>query len=593
MADVIYSVEVQFLQQGNFNAPAASIGRLNKKTDDWGKSLLGHSRNFVSGFANAIDSIGGFFMDLGGKALAGVGAAMTAGMGAGIKMAFAFNEEMENTTIALGAIANANGLVDNLGGGMRVAGDIIKEMRKDAAMLPGEFKDLEGIMTTIASAGAQMGVGMYSMEKMAAKTMTAAAVLKVPMNVAAREMAMLLEGNARHTMPLFNRLGLGMGVKEFNALAPTKRLEVVQKSLDKLNPAVEHFANSWTGIKTTAIDAIRQGVGAVGGPLFQSVKQMVKDFNGWSNNSKDDLRRWGEVLGNGINNAFLKGVEGIKHWYPIIKQFAQTMYDHIHSAWMRILPFIHSALSGLENFMQDPAAFDKLVDLAKELAELRIALGAMQGGGGLPGLLSLGSALAPVAAEAAVVAAAIAAIGIGIWAALDVITDVTSDFHGAAKAVLKDMDADLASISKDLKTIGWELKPLFHAIGFLFLNIVSGYLSVTQFVISAVEGIISAFGWAKDQIYILFGLQKGLNKDAPEPIIRNLEVMSIKEMNAPAEKEKDRKIPQTTMHVGKVEIHVNSNQDPNRIAKRTVDLIKELAYHPKFAGQTGNPVYTR
>lgn len=60
---------------------------------------------------------------------------------------------------------------------MRLASDVIRDMRKDAAQLPGEFKDLANIMMTIESPLSQLGLGMHASENVSKKVMSAAAVL--------------------------------------------------------------------------------------------------------------------------------------------------------------------------------------------------------------------------------------------------------------------------------------------------------------------------------------------------------------------------------------------------------------------------------
>lgn len=595
---MVYSVEVQFLQQGSFSAPAAGIANLHEKTEKWTKSLFSGAEGFAGKFNGALDSIGSAFLDVGAKAATGLATAFGVGAAAATKMAFSYNEQMENTTIALGAIANANETVGSLGGGMRLAGDVIKEMRKDAAKLPGEFKDLEGIMLSISSAGAQMGVGMWGMEKMAAKTMTAAEILKVPQNVAGREMAMMLEGNARHSMPMFTRLGMGMDTKSFNALAPKARFDKITESLDKLNPAVAMFQNSWMGIRTTAVDSIRQGIGAVGGPLFGSVKDLVKGLSSGIATNKNRLIDFGFALSMAIDNGFNRGVEAIKHWYPIVETFAETFYDRMSSVWHRLSPLMTSLFGKLERFMSDPTAFDKVIHAAEVFAGLRIGGAVAEKGFGLAGSAAKGimgiagggeAGIAAVGAAAIPAAIAVAGLAVATYGVVDMLADGGNQFHGSAVNLAKSIDSHVTGMAGQWAELGSSLKVVADLLGL-------GLLTALNQVISTVESV----GWALNGLIGMLDARRWIglaglkdNSQMSIDVVHELAPMFMNQkLNAPAERELDRKIPQSVTHIHKVEIKVNSNQDPNRIAKRTADILQDLARHPKSAALSGVPNYS-
>ena len=59
------------------------------------------------------------------------------------------------------------------------------------------------------------------------------------------------------------------------------------------------------------------------------------------------------------------------------------------------------------------------------------------------------------------------------------------------------------------------------------------------------------------------------------------------------ENARNKKVPQHVTHIAKVEIKVQGDTDPNRIAKRTADVLTDLHRHPKVASMTGNPTFLR
>lgn len=604
MADVVYSVEVQFLQSGALDSATSGIGKLQGQTKKWTDSLFSGVADFAGSFNSAIDSVAGKLAGLGVSAWAGATVAAATGLGVATKAAFDFNEQMENSAISLAAIANANGMADGIGNGMRMASETLKDMRKDAAELPGEFKDLVNIMTTIAPIAGQMGLGQAPTETLAKNTMAAAAVLSIPQNVAAREMAMLLEGNAKHSMPLFNRLGMGVTPKDFNALTPEKRLEKVTQALDKLSPAVKVFQNSWDGIKTTAIDNLRAGVGAIAGPLFGSVKGKLQEFNNWVKvgDNKDKLSQWGETLGIALDKAFNGSIEAIQHWYPIVSTFARHLHEQLSAAWARLAPAVQSIFGKIENFMMDPEAVTKIVDAAKTVAELRVGGAVLQGGSSLLGSEAGGAAMAALGVEGTVATGgALIALAIAVEGATSAYLDANSIFHGVATFLVNDIGSSLQSIFTDLKGIGSDLQPIAEMFGVVLLGALDIFAGALEYAISGVKDLTGAFSDAASWIRKSLGI---LNHDPDtdengmlKPTYANLYPYSgiaIKEMDTgTAVREKERKIPQSVTHVHRVEINVNSNQDPNRIAKRTLDVLTDIARHPKVAAQTGAPVLSR
>ena len=110
--------------------------------------------------------------------------------------------------------------------GMSVAADVMSQMRKDAAALPGEFRDLVGIFKTISIPGFQAGASVDEIRAVAAQAMAVSQVMGLPMEQASRELAMLLEGRAGAHNVLGMRLaGLaGQRAEAFNKLTAADRL---------------------------------------------------------------------------------------------------------------------------------------------------------------------------------------------------------------------------------------------------------------------------------------------------------------------------------------------------------------------------------
>ena len=602
-SEIRYSIEIAFLQKGGLDAPARSISQLHAKSDSWMKSLEGGARNFVSSFNSGLDSIGRGFLNMYTAATAAVSAAaIVKGLKEATTAGFHLNQEMENTRIALASIGKANGTVPTFIDGMRLAEETIKQMRRDAALLPGEFKDLQNIMTTISPAGAESGAGMVKMEKIAAQTMAASAILSVRQDVAAREMAMILEGNARRSLPLFNRLGLGES-GAFNKLSAKDRMDKVQQRLDDIvQESLPLFKNSWTGATSTAIDNIRQGLGNVTLPLFTTVKSLLVDFNTWTQNFASANPFLAEDIGIKIRDAFLGGIEVVKHWYPIIAQFTKTMYEGFKGVFERLAPYIKAGFGKLEEFMSDPQAFDKLASIAKTLVGLRIG-GAVAGMGvdamgpiasALASGTISGGAMATAGAGLAVAAAPAAVALIGVARALDILTDKTNSLHEYAVADAAAINDNLLVSLRELETmfltVEGPLKEFADTLGEVMLTSLKNSTALLRVFMEEASTMLDGA-----RRLITFNFNKKLNEDAPlEKIERSIPPMAWHALStAVAErggKGEQSKPPNHTTHIHHVEIKVVANEDPNRIAKKTVDILNDLARHPKVATRSGMPL---
>lgn len=304
------------------------------------------------------------------------------------------------------------------------------------------------------------------------------------MTVAAREMAMMLEGNARHNMPFFNRLNLGMGTSEFNKLAPEKRLRLIQEALDKLSPAMKVFENSWNAIKTTTIDKIRGAIASTGGPLFENIKGRLKAFNDkFDPTSKlydpaalEKASKFGEKLGIGIEKAFNHGVEAIQHWYPLVMTFAENIGNELHNAWNRFGPAAERLIDRVEAFMQDPAAFDKISGMVKELVVLRAASGALSLGASVgPSLFkTFGGSVGAEAMEALATTGPLAAAGLAVFAVAaygiaDVVMNASNVWHDTAMNNIAVIEYAVGRTMGELEKLGSALKPVADFLGMTVL----------------------------------------------------------------------------------------------------------------------------
>ncbi len=291
MADVTYRVAIELATHGNL---ASEVGQSISKLDGLSGTLgrVGHEAatlagSLASAFEGAVEGAASLAATLGQ-----VGA--VAAIGAVTYGTLVLNKELENTQIALAAIFGANGITTSMPEGMSVAADVMSQMRKDAAALPGEFRDLVGIFKTISIPGFQAGASVDEVRAVAAQAMAVSQVMGLPMEQASRELAMLLEGRAGAHNVLGMRLaGLaGQRAEAFNKLTAADRLATVRTELEKFAPAIEAYSHSFEGLSSTLVDNAKRFLSLATTPIFDRIKGVLSDANSWFDDNQDKVTLW-------------------------------------------------------------------------------------------------------------------------------------------------------------------------------------------------------------------------------------------------------------------------------------------------------------
>lgn len=629
MADVTYSVAVEYFSKGRIDP---GLSAAEHKAKSFSNTLAHGMGQFASSFNSQFDSLAGSIIStLGGAAMA-AGGALAGGFALAVHEMIKVNEELENAKISIAAISRSTGESANISGGLRIAGDVVKEMRRDAAKLPGEFSDLQNILTTIMPATGRAGIGAFGSEKIAAMTMAAGSVLGVQMGVAGREVAAMMEGRATSRMPMFAKLGFH-DAKKFNAMGSMERIRATREALENVsgnlndpNSAVAQHAKSWTGIKNTAKDNIKMALGTVGGDTFERLKDRVFDFNNLAGGQRgaaimDRLVPMSQQVSDhlvkgfdwafgraeqkipSIGNEFLTmsaktGVitAFIEEWGPHAQNFTRTLWSGLNGAFGGASIHLEHMKNAIQRFMDDPLAFHKLEKAAKTLIALRTGSGVLGGAAGmLPGMAQmLGSGGGGALAAAALpVAAVLAALAFAADGAVHAVMDSSSAFHTVAKTLSIDIMRDLGSTGEKLAQIWENIEPLREALGTGLLYAVNQVTTYLQTLATVVEWGTGVMRSSYEYLREIVDPKKGRFSNAYEDdvktmydqIHRNFAPEMIKKMiamDAGAQAEKNPPPPPNhTTHIHKVEIRVNSNQDPSRIAKQTLQVLADYARRPK------------
>src|SRR5579859_647941 len=638
MADVTYRVAIELATSGNLaNQVGHSISRLDGLSGVLDR--VGHEASTLAGslagaFEGAVEGAASLAATLGK-----VGAAAAVGA---VTYATLLNKELENTQIALAAIFGANGITASMPEGMGVAADVMAQMRKDAAALPGEFKDLVSIFKTISVPGFQAGASINELRDVAAQAMAVSQVMGLPMEQAARELAMLLEGRAGAHNVLGMRLA-GLGgerAQAFNKLQPEERLAAVRKELEKFAPAIEAFSHSFEGLSSTLVDNAKRFLSVATTPLFERIKTTLSEANGWFDGNEEKVALWANVLGERLAGAFDVAKEEIHTWWPAIEAFAEHAYERIAGIWQRVGPLVESVAGKAANLLGDGKTLDRI-------EQVGLLYAGMKGGGLLAGLvpslaglgdldrlvqstgiagkvapegsafdavtgrfrdLMTGQFVAgeaggllelladPVVLGAAAAAAVLLAEGLVATAgAMHALLDETSSYHDFAVSLWDDIQARGGSALDGLAEATRTLEPyaleLADSMGVQLLEAIKLMAIGAEGAARVIEGAATIFARAMD----LLGIEPEAGGHQRLPMGTRSNPGALGEFGAGVGDALAKHAVKTGaggggggVHVGRVEITVSGNQDPNRIARVIAGHLADLARYRKSSPYVPN-----
>jgi hypothetical protein len=563
---------------GKAGEAASAIAALGMSSDTFGKKFGEAARGATDGLGRIAEAAVHVATKLTEIGVAG-------GLALAVHGVASLNNELEQTQISLGAVFNAQGYYSTFEDGFKRATGEVAAMRKEVMKLPGTFNELAEIMTTIASPASQTGMNIDQMRKLAEQTMLTAAVLKVPQDMAAREMAMLLSGRAGAHNVLGTRLGLvGGEAKKFNEEDPSKRFADLETRLNRYSGAADRFALSFKANETTLKDNALFFEQLATKPLFDAVNRSLATANTWIDSHREKLSVIADLVGNRIAG----------YW------------DRAEAAFVRIEPVVeriaHHVMSMTSQDVEGSLKKAGEIGLAMKLAPSMLGVA----GKGLGSLAESGmGALAGAGAAASSAALAVLAVAaIGAAGAADVLTDSTNKYHREATEAAQAIETDSKTAWEDLKE---DVQPALNAMHEFgdFLG-----LGFTQDVGYAVK----AWNWLRDQLRgndadSIEARQTELarrahpfqySSDRPEDraylpsdhglgSIAGVGLARIGEggnnafwdaAGKAAVKELKPKLAPVT-HIGQVNITVKGADDPSRVARLTMEHIERIARNPK------------
>lgn len=590
MSGVKYQVEIEYVATGqkklvDVEHLSTAKNQLSDVHDQYRSFLTSMYRGsqLTSDFSNGIVEAAAKIeaMKLGFEAVSGVVNFIKDGI-TGI------NQELELANIAFAGAFQAGGRARDFNEGLAMSKEMIAEMRKDAAELPGTFSQLKEITQIMSIPALNAGLSARSLEQMASKAMAFGLPHGINANTIGREMAMLIEGDFQRRNRLGQILLADLGPKKFNALSITERVAAMESRFARYKDMFDAYEDTFDAIWTTIQQNIQDFQQMLSGGLFVKIKEDLKEINNWFKNNKQMVA-------------------------DFVKPFTDA-FDKIHDKLKSLT--VLSRDQNLETFIdrylgkQGPRGLRD--DLFRGLIGLSIpglgvagagvgsGLGATIGGiaGAVLGSIfpvigtsigAAGGALVGGAAGGAAGAGAGMFAGVGITGMFSGLFDESSPLHAHITQQWHRIKVIFGSVFDEFIEMWDKIRdPLLNiaeALGSKFLDAIIRVGQTIQAVLSFINTALDS--WPLKGILNIFA-GKGR---------RRVHVESGGNYNERASGAFDREgtpvdAQAHNTYINKVEIQVNSNQDPSRIARLTVEELVKLGKNPSRAQNSGRPYFS-
>ncbi len=577
MSDVTYGVNVEYLSTGNLNLPSAGIDKATASM----KGLSSATMSFVHGLDRAMTglAVGGIAAALGGSI-----AILKVGL-------VTMNAEIEQMAIGMAAMFSAHGNVDSFNDGLIASKELIGIMRKDARELPGEFKDLSKIMSTMATPALNAGMSVRETEKLAANAMASGMTHGIAPAVIGREMAAIIAGSARSNMPMLTRgmLNLQVGAKELNAMPSAQRLSTINKALglaggpeaEAMNAMKKAHMNSWIGLTSTIKDQVKQILGTMSEHLFERMKAALTFVSNWFSTNGPMVTEWAERVGWQLAKGFTYAFHQLARLEPLLVKFG--------------------------NILGKEASAGKLPgDIAKILAAgaaLKVgtslgssAIGAMGAGGVAEGAIAGAGALG-IATTGGLIIGVLAALGGAlamIYGAFEGLSNAASPLSAAMNKIWNTAEFYFADAIKSIGRSFEIVEPILRRIaeflgGALLVGLEMAAETFSKFA-HAIENMLNVIATNP----IMKALLSAAKESLPPGMSKLLGADYIKPSDRPDQlrpekADLDKKVAHPPVHNttnhNNITIKVMGEADPSRVARKTVGLLRDALRNPNSARQ--------
>lgn len=492
-----------------------------------------HLRILTGGADTALTRLGGRIQSL-GRGIAGTGQSASStlrslvGFGAayaGVNMlvggfqaltgwAVQYQRQLEQMSISLAAVISAT---DNIPfeAARQQSGRLFDEMREDALVSVATTSELFGVAQMIYGPLHGAGQGMEEIRNFTRDTVTAATALGIPLDMAGREMNMLVNGSAGMHNRLYAMLhatgAIAEDAHEWNQLTTGERVERLGTALGRFSTAADAYGHSFAGVASTFQDIVEQFSSNLFAASFDRLRAFMQSLNDRLLANRDSivstLTMVGEFAADRLETAFdhiLNGIDYVgAHWDEMLST-AQAFIGRVEA----VIPMLQEAAQMWVGISVARSVVGGGIAAGGGLMSLLGGMGVSLPGAALVGTTAAGGAGAAAAGGAAAATSVFAPLMAALSPLLPLIIPLAAAFALVASmvyavsehfqifsAALDNVWPLVQQIGNDLMGLGGDLwaaiEPIMELIGFGAASDAVGslasFLSTLHLIIDAIR----------------------------------------------------------------------------------------------------------
>ena len=211
------------------------------------------------------------------------------------------NKALEDTKYQLAGSLGASGFAKDFKDNMLLAENSMRQIREEAAKLPGTDQDF--LAAFAVAMPALKEAGMSNLKEMISLSDNLVAVAKsqgIDSQQAGRDIIHMAQGHAGSDVRTFMTLKSSMGVstqEEFNKLSAKERIKKLQKAVQAYSGLLDNFGDTWEALSSTAESYAKNFIVAATGPGFAAMKQGLKKIEDLYGQYQDKILLVAEYAG--------------------------------------------------------------------------------------------------------------------------------------------------------------------------------------------------------------------------------------------------------------------------------------------------------
>lgn len=239
-----------------------------------------------------------------GQSLAGLASPLqvaigSVGVGAALHGIIQMQSAAEGTTLAIAGTLKAFDAVGDFAEGASLARDVIQQINRDAAALPGSAEEYVEVFRTALPAAMSAHLGTVQDIARFSNQMAAVGLAnQIDSQQVARDTALMLRGHAggqvrtwQVLMPL-----IGKSAEQFNAMSAPARGAALRGALQRYGPLLSQFNNTWDSIYGTTQSWVTTMARGATTPIFDAAKDGLRQVNSWLERNNEAITRTGRAL---------------------------------------------------------------------------------------------------------------------------------------------------------------------------------------------------------------------------------------------------------------------------------------------------------